>query len=150
MREEFGIDEFGTQRVQHTRFQLVAADVEPVDGDADWTRFQIRPSALFLVGDRKQAIYRFRGADVGAYVQARDAFRAQDPGSLLSISTNFRSCASILTFVNEHFEAVLSADGQPGFTALDPFHDDRIGLCVAALDIAVADENGNLRRFRAD
>nr|WP_321266571.1 UvrD-helicase domain-containing protein [Alcaligenes faecalis] len=115
---------------------------EPVDGDDDWTRFQIRPGALFLVGDPKQAIYRFRGADVGAYVQARDAFRAQDPGSLLSISTNFRSCASILTFVNERFEAVLSADGQPGFTALEPFHDDRGGLCVAALDIAVADENG--------
>jgi exodeoxyribonuclease-5 len=115
---------------------------EPVDGDDDWTRFQIRPGALFLVGDPKQAIYRFRGADVGAYVQARDAFRAQDPASLLSISTNFRSCASILTFVNERFEAVLSADGQPGFTALDPFHDDRDGLCVAALDIAVADENG--------
>jgi exodeoxyribonuclease-5 len=115
---------------------------EPVDGDSDWTRFQIRPGALFLVGDPKQAIYRFRGADVGAYVQARDAFRTQDPGSLLSISTNFRSSASILTFVNERFEAVLSADGQPGFTALDPFHDDRGGLCVAALDIAVADENG--------
>lgn len=115
---------------------------EPIEGDDDWTRFQIRPGALFLVGDPKQAIYRFRGADVGAYVQARDAFRAQDTGSLLSISTNFRSCASILTFVNERFEAVLSADGQPGFTALDPFHDDRSGLCVAALDIAVADENG--------
>ncbi|OWJ81934.1 ATP-dependent endonuclease [Haematobacter missouriensis] len=114
---------------------------EPVDDHDDWTRFQIRPGALFLVGDPKQAIYRFRGADVGAYVQARDAFRAQDADSLLSISTNFRSCASILTFVNERFEAVLSADGQPGFTALDPFHDDRGGLCVAALDIAVADEN---------
>ncbi len=115
---------------------------EPVDDDDDWTRFQIRPGALFLVGDPKQAIYRFRGADVGAYVQARDAFHAQDADSLLSISTNFRSSASILTFVNERFEAVLSADGQPGFTALDPFHDDRGGLCVAALDIAVADENG--------
>jgi ATP-dependent exoDNAse (exonuclease V) beta subunit len=115
---------------------------ERVDGDDDWTKFRIRPGALFLVGDPKQAIYRFRGADVGAYVQARDAFRDQDPGSLLSISTNFRSCASILAFVNERFEAVLSAAGQPGFAALDPFHDDRGGLCVAALDIAVADENG--------
>ena len=109
----------------------------------DWTRFRIRPGALFLVGDPKQAIYRFRGADVSAYVQARDAFRAQAPDSFLSISTNFRSCASILTFVNERFEAVLSADGQPGFTALEPFHDDPgDGPCVAALDIAVADENG--------
>ncbi|RWJ60444.1 MAG: ATP-dependent endonuclease [Mesorhizobium sp.] len=116
---------------------------DPVDSNDDWTGFRIRPGALFLVGDPKQAIYRFRGADVGAYVQARDAFRAQDPDSLLSISTNFRSCASILTFVNERFEAVLSAHGQPGFTALDPFHDDPgDGPCVAALDIAVADENG--------
>jgi exodeoxyribonuclease-5 len=115
---------------------------ESVDGMDDWTEFRIRPGALFLVGDPKQAIYRFRGADVGAYVQARNAFRAQDPGSLLSISTNFRSCTSILTFVNERFEVALSAVGQPGFTALDPFHDDRGGLCVAALDIAVADENG--------
>lgn len=115
---------------------------EPVDGEDDWTQFRIRPGALFLVGDPKQAIYRFRGADVGAYVQARDAFRNQNPDSLLSISTNFRSCGSILTFVNERFEAVLSADGQPGFTALDSFHEDRGGLCVAALDIAVADENG--------
>ncbi|RWG87090.1 MAG: ATP-dependent endonuclease [Mesorhizobium sp.] len=116
---------------------------DPVDSDDDWTGFRIRPGALFLVGDPKQAIYQFRGADVGAYVQGRDAFRAQDPDSLLSISTNFRSCASILAFVNERFEALLSADGQPGFTALDPFHDDPgDGLCVAALDIAVADETG--------
>jgi len=115
---------------------------EPVNGENDWIGFRIRPGALFLVGDPKQAIYRFRGADVSAYVQAREAFRVQDPGSLLAISTNFRSCASILTFVNDRFEPVLSADGQPGFTSLDPFHDDRGGLCVAALDIAVADENG--------
>ena len=136
------VDEFqDTDPLQTEIFWRLSG--EPVDGDRDWTRFRIRPGALFLVGDPKQAIYRFRGADVGAYVQARDAFRGQNPDSLLSISTNFRSCASILTFVNERFEAVLSADGQPGFAALDPFHDDRGGsLCVAALDIAVADENG--------
>ena len=135
------VDEFqDTDPLQTEIFWCLCG--EPVDGEDDWTGFRIRPGALFLVGDPKQAIYRFRGADVGAYVQARDAFRAQDPGSLLSISTNFRSCASILTFVNERFEAVLSADGQPGFTALDPFHDDRGGVCVAALDVAVADENG--------
>lgn len=116
---------------------------EPVNGNEDWAQFEIRPGALFLVGDPKQAIYRFRGADVGAYVQARNAFHVQNPDSLLSIATNFRSSASILTFVNERFEAVLSSDGQPGFTALDPFHEDRNGdLCVAAIDIAVADENG--------
>ncbi|MFB9982377.1 UvrD-helicase domain-containing protein [Mesorhizobium kowhaii] len=116
---------------------------DPGDNPQDWTNFRIRPGALFLVGDPKQAIYRFRGADVGAYVEARTAFAEQDAHGLISISTNFRSCASILTFVNDRFEAILSADGQPGFTALDPFHDDRgDSVCVAALDITVADENG--------
>lgn len=135
------VDEFqDTDPLQAEIFWRLCGD--PVEDPRDWVSFRIRPGALFLVGDPKQAIYRFRGADVGAYVQARAAFSVQDADGLVSISTNFRSCASILTFVNERFEAILSADGQPGFTALDPFHDDRGGVCVAALDIAIADENG--------
>ena len=108
-----------------------------------WSEFHIRPGALFLVGDPKQAIYRFRGADVAAYIAARAAFHAQDGESLLSIATNFRSRASILTFVNERFAVPLSAHGQPGFTALDAFHDDpAAGMCVVALDVRVADAEG--------
>jgi len=136
------VDEFqDTDPLQTEIFWRLCGD--PVDGDNDWTRFRIRPGALFLVGDPKQAIYRFRSADVGAYTKARDTFRAQDPAGVLSISTNFRSSAPILTFVNERFAAALSADGQPGFTALDAFHANCDGLAVAAIDVAVADENGN-------
>lgn len=138
------VDEFqDTDPLQTEIFWRLCGE-PPADGStADWSAFQIRPGALFLVGDPKQAIYRFRGADVSAYVRARDAFLAQNPDSVLSISTNFRSCAPILTYVNERFETLLSSDGQPGFTALDPFHADRgEALCVAALDVAVADENG--------
>jgi ATP-dependent helicase/nuclease subunit A len=113
-------------------------------GGSDWTAFRIRLGALFLVGDPKQAIYRFRGADVAAYVRARDAFLAQDTGSVLGISTNFRSRAPILRYVNARFEAPLSRkNGQPGFTTLAPFrpaHGDGPG--VAALNVAVADAEG--------
>ena len=115
------------------------------DGDTDdWTAFTLRPGALFLVGDPKQAIYRFRGADIAAYVTAREAFRAQAAEGVLTIATNFRSCAPIMDYVNERFEAVLSEEnGQPGFQALDPFMPARAeGPSVAALDIEVADENG--------
>lgn len=139
------VDEFqDTDPLQSEIFWRLCGD--PGEGAGDWTTFRIRPGALFLVGDPKQAIYRFRGADVGAYVQARTAFSAQDAEGLVSISTNFRSCSSILTFVNQRFEAVLSADGQPGFTTLDPFHGDPAGgVCVAALDVAAADEDGNAK-----
>ena len=138
------VDEFqDTDPLQAEIFWRLCGEPTSDDAPHDWTNFRIRAGALFLVGDPKQAIYRFRGADVSAYVRARDAFIAQDGDSVLSISTNFRSCAPILKYVNERFEALLSSDGQPGFTALDPFHDDRgEALCVAALDVAVADENG--------
>lgn len=138
------VDEFqDTDPLQTEIFWRLCGEPPVVGAASDWTSFAIRPGALFLVGDPKQAIYRFRGADVSAYVRARDAFIAQNKESVLSISTNFRSCAPILTFVNERFEGPLSMEGQPGFTALDPFHADRGDApCIAALDVAVAGENG--------
>ncbi|WP_339913386.1 UvrD-helicase domain-containing protein [uncultured Brevundimonas sp.] len=141
------VDEFQDTDPMQTEifWRLCGEPPSGVTGDAasDWAAFHIRPGALFLVGDPKQAIYRFRGADVAAYVRARQAFAARDGDSVLSISTNFRSCAPILAYVNSRFEAVLSSDGQPGFTALDAFHPDRgEAVCVAALDVAAADADG--------
>jgi len=137
------VDEFqDTDPLQTEIFWRLCGD--PPAPDAPWSHFRIRPGALFLVGDPKQAIYRFRGADVSAYVEARSALHRQDGKGLLSISVNFRSRASIIRFINERFEALLSADGQPGFTALDAFHvDPADGVCVVALDIQVADEQGH-------
>lgn len=139
------VDEFqDTDPLQIEIFWRLCGE-RPSDAPTDeWKAYRIRPGALFLVGDPKQAIYRFRGADVVAYIGARDAFLAQDCDSVLPISTNFRSCAPILQYVNERFENILSQEnGQPGFTALDPFHPERDGgACVAALDIMVANEEG--------
>ncbi len=81
-----------------------------------------RPGALFMVGDPKQAIYRFRGADVATYVSMRERMRAFDPDSVLSIYVNFRSQEPILEYVNETFEPLLNVQGQPGFTSLSAFH----------------------------
>ncbi|MFZ5747859.1 MAG: UvrD-helicase domain-containing protein [Pseudomonadota bacterium] len=142
------VDEFqDTDPLQTEIFWRLCGD--PVAGadPQDWANYRIRPGALFLVGDPKQAIYRFRGADVAAYIRAREAIRAGSPDDLLSISTNFRSCASILTYVNERFAPHLSEEkGQPGFTELDVFHPDHgEGLCVAALAVACADGDGKAK-----
>lgn len=109
----------------------------------DWSNYVIRPGALFLVGDPKQAIYRFRGADIAAYTQAREAFLQDDPASVVSISTNFRSRAPILAYVNQCFEARLNEPGQPGFIALDAFRDsDEEIPAVMALDVEINADSG--------
>ena len=146
------VDEFqDTDPLQTEIFWRLCGD--PPAGDeedgreAPWEDFRIRPGALFLVGDPKQAIYRFRGADVQAYLRARSVLQAQDPGSVLSVSTNFRSREPILRYVNERFADLLSeAAGQPGFTALDAFRGggNEPQPRVAALDIAVDDGSGRI------
>ena len=145
------VDEFqDTDPLQTEIFWRLCGE-PPEHGDAgDWTTFALRAGALFLVGDPKQAIYRFRGADIAAYVRAREAFRARDGDAVLSIATNFRSCAPIMDYVNRRFETALSEEkGQPGFQALDPFHPAREeGPSVAALDIEVADEDGKASAAR--
>ena len=139
------VDEFQDTDPLQTEIFWRLCGGPPDEGDrGDWAAFALRPGALFLVGDPKQAIYRFRGADITAYVRAREAFRAQAPDGVLSIATNFRSCAPIMRYVNERFEHLLSTEnGQPGFQALAPFRLERAaGLSVAALDVSATGEDG--------
>ena len=145
------VDEFqDTDPLQTEIFWRLCGEPPGGESAADWTAFRLRPGALFLVGDPKQAIYRFRGADIRAYERAREAFAAQAPDGVLSITTNFRSCAAIMEYVNERFERPLSAEnGQPGFEALGAFQDDRSeGPSVAALDIKAAGEDGKADSLR--
>ncbi len=59
-------------------------------------------AALFMVGDARQSIYRFRLADPGLFLSKQRRFGAQpDPGErLVTLSENFRSRKNILDAVN--------------------------------------------------
>jgi ATP-dependent exoDNAse (exonuclease V) beta subunit len=113
--------------------------------DSSWTDRRLRPGSLFLVGDPKQAIYRFRGADVDTYIEAKHALLAQDSDSVIEITANFRSLKPILDFANEQFRELLSEEqGQPGFTALNStrsLSDER--PAVACFDIGIEPRHKN-------
>ena len=63
--------------------------------------------ALILIGDPKQAIYAFRGADIHTYLRAREATR----GRHYTLDTNFRSSKAMVGAVNHVFEV---AEQRPG------------------------------------
>jgi ATP-dependent exoDNAse (exonuclease V) beta subunit len=107
----------------------------------------VRSGALFLVGDPKQAIYRFRGADVNAYFRAREAIGTD---ALVKVTANFRSVEPILNLVNTKFKTALSeAAGQPGFTALTSTREpESDSLALAALDIGVDADEPNAAMLR--
>jgi len=69
----------------------------------------LRPGALFIVGDPKQSIYRFRRADVGAYRRISDEMG--DSGATpVTLQTSFRSVPSIQHFVNAAFREEMNGD----------------------------------------
>lgn len=128
------VDEFqDTDPLQAEIIWRLGCEGPPQD---PWQDRAIRPGALFLVGDPKQAIYRFRGADVQTYLTARRALLTRDPASILRITANFRSRAPILHYVNDHFEGLLQpSEGQPGFTPLSATREAGDEAAVAAFDI---------------
>ena len=58
-----------------------------------------RDHGLFLIGDPKQSIYGFRGADINSYLAAR----ASTAGRHYQLGTNYRSTAAVVAAVNQLF-----------------------------------------------
>lgn len=130
------VDEFqDTDPIQaEIIFMLAGSD----DLSARWSEQHLQPGRLFMVGDPKQAIYRFRGADIATYGLARDAIMRQFPGNVIQVASNFRSCETILKHINRCFEKPLQEQAV-SYLALEATRADaEQGLpCVAKVRIEV-------------
>lgn len=62
--------------------------------------------ALVMIGDPKQAIYSFRGADLRTYLEARTQALELNPQALHSLDSNFRSTPALVQAVNHVFGAI--------------------------------------------
>ncbi len=83
------------------------------DGErpAAWERVVPERGKLFVVGDPKQSIYRFRRADVAQMERLRERM-ARAGGRALSLTQNFRSHAPVVDWVNHVFtEWMADEDG---------------------------------------
>ncbi|MBC7247916.1 MAG: UvrD-helicase domain-containing protein [Actinobacteria bacterium] len=124
------VDEFqDTDPVQaEVIFLLASSDVDQVD----WRRCTPRPGSLFLVGDPKQSIYRFRRADITTYNEAKKLV-LDTGGSLVHLSANFRSRPALIDWVNRVFEPREEADAGTGTEARFPPQDTDVSPCYVPL-----------------
>jgi ATP-dependent helicase/nuclease subunit A len=99
------VDEFQDTDPLQAELLLLLASADEVGGAAGRTR----PGALFIVGDPKQSIYRFRRADVGAYSRIADGLSVE--GALqVTLQTSYRAVPSIQYFVNAAFRPEMTGD----------------------------------------
>jgi exodeoxyribonuclease V beta subunit len=96
-------------------------DTDPLQYEIFSTIFGAGGPALFMIGDPKQAIYRFRGADIFAYLRA-----AGHCDRRWSLAENHRSDPALVAAVNAIFSRLAGATGAPfvldgiGFTEVRP------------------------------
>jgi ATP-dependent exoDNAse (exonuclease V) beta subunit len=118
------IDEFqDTDPLQAEILLLLAADDA---SERNWRAVRPVPGKLFIVGDPKQSIYRFRRADVGTYLEVK-ALLAERGATTLELTTSFRAGPPLQRFVNAAFAPHLRADAialQADYVPLTPYRDE--------------------------
>jgi ATP-dependent helicase/nuclease subunit A len=81
------------------------------------------PGVLFVVGDPKQSIYRFRRADIDIYTAVRRVIGGSDGRGVVTLTTNFRSTPSLCDWANDVFRTRFPAAATqqaPQFAPLRP------------------------------
>ncbi len=104
LAQRFGVllvDEFqDTDPIQlDIVFMLAAAD--PAAAPPPWREAELAPGKLLIVGDPKQSIYAFRGADIRVWDDAKDHFGASaSDASVEHLHQSFRTVPQVIEWVN--------------------------------------------------
>ena len=102
------VDEYqDTSYKQEELLKKLTAEWEPGKG-----------RSLFIVGDPKQSIYRFRDAEVGLFLKTQKKGIGHLKLKNLTLESNFRSQERVVTWVNECFQKILPRDDNPNSGAI--------------------------------
>ena len=101
----FLVDEFQDTNPLQAEIIFYLCAEEPVP---EWYECRPRPGSLFIVGDPKQSIYRFTGADIASYLRVKGLFEKN--GDLIApLTRNFRSAQPLCEYYNRIFPRLLPA-----------------------------------------
>jgi ATP-dependent helicase/nuclease subunit A len=117
------VDEFqDTDPIQAEVMLLLTAD-DP--DERNWRRCTPVSGSLFVVGDPKQSIYRFRRADIVTYGEVKRIIQATG-GRVVSLTANFRTTAPLVEWINGAFVKRFPAEGTEVAPAHAPLQVGRI------------------------
>jgi ATP-dependent helicase/nuclease subunit A len=74
---------------------------------------RILPGKLFVVGDEKQSIYRFRGAEVTVFRDFAERMAGTGEGELVDLDASFRTVPRGVAFANDFFGRLFGREGKP-------------------------------------
>jgi len=139
------VDEYqDVNGLQQEIFDLLAGP-DPAGGEGP---------ALVAVGDVRQSIYRFRGADVSVFARLLERVGSSPGGRVLHLADNHRSTQGVLDLVNAVFDRAPGRGGDPPrpyevtFGGADRLRHRRMGGMAPAAELLVGPEEGSAEERR--
>ncbi|MEW6440618.1 MAG: UvrD-helicase domain-containing protein, partial [bacterium] len=109
------VDEFQDTDPVQAEVMLLLTATDPAE--KSWRKCRPRPGALFVVGDPKQSIYRFRRADIVTYNEVKEILRQGgaegSEGLVVNLSANFRTSGPLIDWINRVFGPAQAAGTAP-------------------------------------
>jgi len=124
-------------------------DTDPLQAEIVFQLAGDGPGRLFVVGDPKQSIYRFRRADVEIYEKVKEGFASN--GAVVHISQNFRSVPPLIDWVNDTFARIIRPPEEGRYQPrYEPIAAARkgVGPSVIDLDLELSDGEWNVTDIR--
>jgi ATP-dependent helicase/nuclease subunit A len=126
------VDEFHDTDPLQARILFYLAEKKGSSAD-DWNAIELENGKIYVVGDPKQSIYRFRRADIEIYSEAMERITTQGSGKQIFLDRNYRSAPGIIEWVNEFFQDRIKrpANGnyQADYIPLKPHKKEPARIC---------------------
>lgn len=137
------VDEFQDTDPIQAEILFYLASQNP--SEQNWRKCRPRDGSLFVVGDDKQSIYRFRRADLDVYSTVRSLIEQAPNGEDVVLKSNFRSAPSLLDWCNDTFRPLFDEQGAPYQATYVPFTPARsdAGSGASVLQLKVPYEKGS-------
>lgn len=104
-----------TSNLQYNFINLLAFGTQDIDENI----IAKTDKRCFIVGDRKQSIYRFRSADIKSFLEYEKYFEKSDKGETVYLKTNYRSESLMIDFFNSFFRNVVFEKDFIGYSEND-------------------------------
>jgi ATP-dependent exoDNAse (exonuclease V) beta subunit len=114
------VDEFQDTEPLQAEILLLLAAGDPAQ--TDWLQVTPKPGKLFVVGDPKQSIYKFRRADVALYESLCASLESRGVARI-HLTRSFRAVPPIQQFVNAAFAPEMTGDRASGQARYAPLQE---------------------------
>ncbi len=99
---------FVKEEIKNSFYEILLDEYQDTNDVQDELMKMISNNNIYMVGDVKQSIYRFRNANPNLFIEKYKKYEKNDGGKKIDLNTNFRSRKEVIEYINLMFSNIMS------------------------------------------